>query len=335
MKNVWEVELLKREEISASLDGKIPYILPIASSEVLGGVQPIQKTEEMNQQVGVDEKGRLWFAKPDVEGFVSFQENQELSDSQKVQARDNINAEGYDWHGLRSPLTNNNIVGFAANSEVDGAAVINWPIALNIKSTKSDDYIALYVLLSQVDLITNGSYIDQQLSIIENTIIPEAEALINSGCMSIENGEALWRMYYCIQLGILQKIKKLSIQKKSQGVWYFTGSNGSVMYYNGKLYNNTVKPSYDKTLTIKGTAADAKAVGDALATKLDRSELPNSIVQSVNGIAPDQSGNVEVNALPDNTEQLEMLIEADLLPAVHDASGAILTDENGNIILRY
>ena len=29
------------------------------------------------------------------------------------------------------------------------------------------------------------------------------------------------------------------------------------------------------------------------------------------------------------------LIEADMLPAVHDASGAILTDENGNIILRY
>lgn len=92
MKNVWEVELLKREEISASLDGKIAYILPIASSEVLGGVQPIQKTEEMNQQVGVDEKGRLWFAKPDVEGFVSFQEKQGLTEEQKAQARTNIGA---------------------------------------------------------------------------------------------------------------------------------------------------------------------------------------------------------------------------------------------------
>lgn len=92
MKNVWEVELLKREEISASLDGKTAYILPIASSEVLGGVQPIQKTEEMNQQVGVDEKGRLWFAKPDVEGFVSFQEKQELTEEQKARARANIGA---------------------------------------------------------------------------------------------------------------------------------------------------------------------------------------------------------------------------------------------------
>lgn len=33
-------------------------------------------------------------------------------------------------------------------------------------------------------------------------------------------------------------------------------------------------------------------------------------------------------------EQLNMLIETDMLPAVHDINGAILTDENGKIILR-
>lgn len=40
-------------------------------------------------------------------------------------------------------------------------------------------------------------------------------------------------------------------------------------------------------------------------------------------------------ALPNDAEQLAMLIDADMLPAVHDASGAILTDEKGNIVLRY
>lgn len=34
-------------------------------------------------------------------------------------------------------------------------------------------------------------------------------------------------------------------------------------------------------------------------------------------------------------EALDLLAELDLLPAVTDGSGAILTDENGNIILRY
>lgn len=64
-------------------------------------------------------------------------------------------------------------------------------------------------------------------------------------------------------------------------------------------------------------------------------EIPECKVQSVNGIAPDENGNVEIDALPDDAEQIAMLAEADMLPAVHDASGAILTDENGNIILRY
>ena len=34
-------------------------------------------------------------------------------------------------------------------------------------------------------------------------------------------------------------------------------------------------------------------------------------------------------------EQISMLIDADLLPAVYDKSGAILTNETGNVVLRY
>lgn len=37
-----------------------PYILPIASHTVLGGVQPVAKTNAMTQSVGVDEAGALW-----------------------------------------------------------------------------------------------------------------------------------------------------------------------------------------------------------------------------------------------------------------------------------
>lgn len=40
---------------------------------------------------------------------------------------------------------------------------------------------------------------------------------------------------------------------------------------------------------------------------------------------------VEINDL----KQLKMLIDADMLPAVYATSGAILTDGNGKIILRY
>lgn len=36
------------------------YTLPIASPTVLGGVQPVAKTDAMTQSVGVDEAGALW-----------------------------------------------------------------------------------------------------------------------------------------------------------------------------------------------------------------------------------------------------------------------------------
>ena len=38
------------------------YTLPIASSTQLGGVQPVAKTDDMTQSVGVDETGALWTA---------------------------------------------------------------------------------------------------------------------------------------------------------------------------------------------------------------------------------------------------------------------------------
>lgn len=66
--------------------------------------------------------------------------------------------------------------------------------------------------------------------------------------------------------------------------------------------------------------------------KINKTE--NEKVSSVNGIMPDKNGNVEVDALPNDKEQIVMLIEADMLPAVHE-NGVILTDENGNVILRY
>ena len=37
----------------------------------------------------------------------------------------------------------------------------------------------------------------------------------------------------------------------------------------------------------------------------------------------------------DDLSQIEVLMDTDMLPAVHDSEGAILTDENNNVILRF
>ena len=50
------------EEFAEKLAAEIPspYTLPIASPTVLGGVQPVAKTDAMTQSVGVDATGGLW-----------------------------------------------------------------------------------------------------------------------------------------------------------------------------------------------------------------------------------------------------------------------------------
>ena len=63
-------------------------------------------------------------------------------------------------------------------------------------------------------------------------------------------------------------------------------------------------PTVDSTLTKSGQAADAAAVGDRLSVLSE-------------------------------DETISLLIEEDVLPAVHNADGKILADQNGNIVLRY
>lgn len=67
----------------------------------------------------------------------------------------------------------------------------------------------------------------------------------------------------------------------------------------------------------------------------ERDEECADAIKTVNGVAPDENGNVEISAMPDEIEQIKALIEADMIPTIQDVNGAILTDKNGNIILRY
>lgn len=49
-------------------DGGSAYTLPVATSEILGGVKPVAKTDEMTQKIGVDADGAL-YTKPGADAF--------------------------------------------------------------------------------------------------------------------------------------------------------------------------------------------------------------------------------------------------------------------------
>ncbi len=89
-----------------------------------------------------------------------------------------------------------------------------------------------------------------------------------------------------------------------------------------------------------------KIIGITVGTPMSPRTLKEKLnpVTSVNGVKADENGNVEVaggsswNDLTDKpeiatTEEIvEMLLENDVLVAIADDNGDIITDEDGNII---
>ena len=89
-------------------------------------------------------------------------------------------------------------------------------------------------------------------------------------------------------------------------------------------------------LSILDTAPEDGEVSPTEAARLDArvdEVVANAAAlrQKVEGLTAE-----DVDAMPaDDATVLQTLINTDMLPAVHDADGAILTDQNGNVILRY
>lgn len=97
---------------------------------------------------------------------------------------------------------------------------------------------------------------------------------------------------------------------------------------------NRAKPAdYVYTETeVKSYAALKKKLSEKLPANQGAENAGKVLVIDDDGYAVPgevQGGKVEEH------DQLLSLIETDMLPAIHDGNGAILTDENGNIIFRY
>ena len=67
-------------------------------------------------------------------------------------------------------------------------------------------------------------------------------------------------------------------------------------------------------------------------------DYTNKIIGNLNDLETEAKNNLVAainEAALSDAETLNLLIEEDMLPAVRNADGAILTDQNGNIVLRY
>lgn len=84
--------------------------------------------------------------------------------------------------------------------------------------------------------------------------------------------------------------------------------------------------------TVNGIGPDENGNVELPAVEIPEVDL-SGVVKSVNGVTPDKSGNVTLDISVEDSEVLDMLIELNALPAVTDSDGAIYTDENGSILM--
>ena len=100
---------------------------------------------------------------------------------------------------------------------------------------------------------------------------------------------------------------------------------------------DTYKPPVDSTLTQLGQAADAAAAGNRLnALSEEKIDKDQGVENAGKALVVGSDGNVVPGSVTlSEDETISLLIEEDILPAVYNVDGTILTDQNWNIVLRY
>lgn len=262
--------------------------------------------------------------------FVSYGEPQDLTDEQKAQARANISK--YEWHTVSGVYATYNI----AIYDWSGSNAIDWDLINTVPAVseygKSQGVTAFQDMFELIDMLAYNESSDlgylKDIEASWNALLA-AGVFLSSTVYGIHDDGVYCRKLFQINGG----------NSKQFGI-YKNGENGAYDYYIcnrpvTKIESHSHIKHFDTTLTKGSCYADAKAVGDALATKISApvtTDDNGKILQVVDGkwaaVSPSEYGG-------STTEQLNTLIETNMLPVVHNADGKILTDEAGRIILRY
>lgn len=194
-------------------------------------------------------------------GVVKYSETQELTDEEKTQARNNIGADGYNWHLIyESDYTK---IYFANNSETK-YNIENWEAGLKIISPTDDSTNALYKTLVKAHTLTSNYIGNFILSKAISEFVENANALLDAGIIKDD--------FYCIKYKQSDSdmfTMTIKYNKKTDRWMIYDGSplNGNIsinciiFYSDGTILYNSI-PFTDKTLSLENKPADSKTVGD-------------------------------------------------------------------------
>lgn len=211
-------------------------------------------------------------------GVVLYTE-QELTDEQRKQARRNIAEVQYDWHevvGYGGTYTLADFGVYWGNSEFDIEG------AMNLTSTVLSTYSALGCLHGCVSRLWSQADIEANIAAWMPRIIPDFESISNAGLLPNTSMSICAKSRARDNIQLIYSIGSIDgnythfvqfyspISNTDIGVIYYNNNTGeySASRHIGAVQGNA---STDETLSLHFYAADAKAVGEALATKADSS----------------------------------------------------------------
>ena len=256
---------------------------------------------------------------------------QELTDEERAQARRNIAKYQWDWRKVSAGNLVYTVADFSKWYNIDNT--LDMDAALALTSLSSTNYNSVALLAQHASFICslamNG---DSRLTAFMDRFVNEYERLRAEGILTGYLYLAFYDSYnddvhWAFAFSTDNNYASFSIIDLA-GRPFCKGN----IYYNltDKTYTNNIHnvDALDDTLSIIGYAAQAKAVGDALATKVSFTEA-QELTDEQKEIA---KTNIGLEFTTDD-EIIELLMILDMFPVVIDFDGGILADENSNILL--
>lgn len=197
---------------------------------------------------------------------------QELTSEQRAQARANISQHGEIWHTIESP--NMEIADYGV-LKYGNAPSFDMDAALNMQSVSTSSYNILGSMIQSASMI-GGVTQESLITYLASNIVADFDALYNAGLLTSDHCWLAQRNkdVFPSEVGLtLQIYRESALLNGTFPVTHVIGIGGGertgTIHYNSTtnecVTGLTLFKHTNKTLTEAGYAADAKAVGDALA----------------------------------------------------------------------